>query len=217
MAETMTYSQLLEDVQVYAERNDKPFIAQIPRFVMLAENRIATEVKGLGFVRFVSSQFVNGNPVIKKPARWRETASFSAVDSAGKRHFVKQRSYTYCRTYSASGLQTEIPKYYADYDYEHLFVAPTPFVGLPVEPATFELSYFERPQPLAEDNQVNWTTQYAPQLLLYATLLEAQPFLKRPERTSEFQALFDRAAAAVKNEADRRLAGDQALIRTGLQ
>jgi len=217
LSESMTYSQLLSDVQVYAERNDKPFIDQIPRFIMLAENRIATEVKGLGFVRFVTGQFANGGEVIQKPVRWRETASFSAKKADGTRHFIKQRSYTYCRTYNANGAQAEIPKYYADYDYEHLLVVPTPFVESPTEPATFELSYFERPTPLSPENQTSWTTQYAPQLLLYATLLEAQPFLKRPERTAEFQSLFDRAAAAVKNEADRRLAGDQALIRTGLQ
>jgi len=39
MAATTTYSQLVEDVKQYAERFDHPFIAQIPRFIALAENR----------------------------------------------------------------------------------------------------------------------------------------------------------------------------------
>jgi len=65
---------------------------------------------------------------------------------------------------------------------------------------SFELQYYERPEPLSESNQTNWTTQYAPQLLLYGALMEAMPFLKTSERIAEFQALYDRALAAVTKE-----------------
>ena len=208
MSATMTYSQLVEDVKQYAERFDQPFIVQIPRFIALAENRIAAEVRGLGYVRYVSSNFTPADPVVAKPARWRETSSWFYVKN-GSVVFLKQRGYSYVRSYWPDLSQTGDPVYYSDYDYEHLLVVPTP-----AEPLTFELAYFERPLPLGESNQVNWTTQYAPQLLLYASLLEAQPFLKRSERIAEFQGLFDRAAAAVSNEAQRRLGGDQTLLRT---
>lgn len=208
MPAAMTYSLLLKDVEEYAERRDSPFIQQLPRFVMLAENRIASEVRGLGYLRFVTGAFIASNPVIQKPVRWRETSSWS-VSVVGRAEFLRQRGYTFCRSFWPDADAVALPEYYCDYDYEHLLVAPTPD-----EDYTFELAYFERPEPLSEANQTNWTTQYAPQLLLYATLLEAQPFLKRPERTQEFQALFDRASAAVGNEAQRRAAGDQSLLRT---
>ena len=208
MAATMTYSQLVEDVKQYAERFDQPFIAQIPRFIALAENRIAAEVRGLGYVRYASGSFNASDAVIEKPSRWRETSSWFYVKNGGV-VFLKQRGYSYVRSYWPDLSKTGDPVYYSDYDYEHLLVVPTP-----AEPLMFELAYFERPLPLSESNQTNWTTQYAPQLLLYASLLEAQPFLKRSERIAEFQGLFDRAAAAVSNEAQRRLGGDQTLIRT---
>lgn len=208
MSATMTYSQLVEDVKQYAERFDQPFIAQIPRFIALAENRIAAEVRGLGYVRYVSGNFTPADPVVAKPARWRETSSWFYVLN-GSTVFLKQRGYSYVRTYWPDLSEVGAPEYYCDYDYEHLLVVPTPATGL-----VFELAYFERPLPLSLENQTNWTTQYAPQLLLYAALIEAQPFLKRPERIAEFQGLFDRAAAAVSNEAQRRLGGDQTLIRT---
>ena len=208
MAATMTYSQLVEDVKQYAERFDQPFIAQIPRFIALAENRIAAEVRGLGYVRYASGSFNASDAVIEKPSRWRETSSWFYVKNGGV-VFLKQRGYSYVRSYWPDLSKTGDPVYYSDYDYEHLLVVPTP-----AEPLMFELAYFERPLPLSESNQVNWTTQYAPQLLLYASLLEAQPFLKRSERIAEFQGLFDRAAAAVSNEAQRRLGGDQTLTRT---
>ncbi len=212
MAEAMTYSSLIEDVKTYCERNDKPFTDQIPRFVMLAENRIATEVKCLGYVRFANGTFTTGNGIIAKPSRWRETATFFFNSPSSGIKFVKQRGYTFCRSYWKDLSVTGEPEYYCDYGYEHILVVPTPATT-----QSFEWSYYERPDPLSDSNQTNWTTQYAPQLLLYATLMEAQPFLKRPERTQEFQALFDRAAAAVTNEAQRRMNGDQTLQTTGLQ
>lgn len=208
MAATTTYSQLVEDVKQYAERFDAPFVTQIPRFIALAENRIAAEVRGLGYVRYASGSFNVADAVIEKPSRWRETSSWFYIKN-GSVVFLKQRGYSYVRSYWPDLSQTGDPEYYSDYDYEHLLVVPTP-----AEPLTFELAYFERPLPLSESNQTNWTTQYAPQLLLYASLLEAQPFLKRSDRIAEFQGLFDRAAAAVSNEAQRRLGGDQTLIRT---
>lgn len=208
MSATMTYSQLVEDVKQYAERFDAPFIAQIPRFIALAENRIASEVRGLGYVRYVTGSFTPNESVMAKPARWRETCSLFYLRE-GKTVFLKQRGYSYVRAYWPDKTLTGSPNYYCDYDYEHLLIAPTPD-----EAYSFELAFFERPLPLSESNQTNWTTQYAPQLLIYAALIEAQPFLKRPERIAEFQGLFDRAAAAVSNEAQRRLGGDQALLRT---
>ncbi len=39
-----------------------------------------------------------------------------------------------------------------------------------------------------------------PQLLLYATLLEATPFLKNDARIQTWQTLYDRALAAVSGE-----------------
>lgn len=208
MAETLTYSSLVGDVIDYCERNDANFVAKVPRFIMLAENRIATEVKGLGFIRFVSGNLTISNPILVKPARWRETAGLRITVNNNSR-WLKQRAYSYLKAYWPDSTLEDAPVYYSDYDYEHFLIAPTPDLAY-----DFELSYFERPDPLSEDSQTNWTTQYAPQLLLYASLLEAQPFLKRPERTEEFKSLYERAASAITAESQSRLLGDQNLIRT---
>ncbi len=206
---SMTFTSLIEDVKNYAEREDSPFVDQIPRMVMLAENRIATEVRGLGQVKYVRGKFVRGNGILPKPARWRETVSLSLAGLDGTTRFLRQRGYSFCRSYWPDVALEGLPEYYCDYDYEHWLVVATPD-----QDYDLEICYFERPLPLGMENQTNWTTQYAPQLILYATLLEAQPFLKRPERIAEFQGLFDRSAAAVNNEAQRRLQGDNSLVRT---
>jgi hypothetical protein len=202
MAESLTYASLLTDVQTYAERSDDPFITQIPRFVMMAENRLASEVRGLGLQKYVTG-VLNGNSMAK-PERWRETISFN-VTVASQRVFLQERTYDYCRAFCPDPSVTGTPRYYADYQYEHFLVVPTPTSNY-----TFELAYYERPEPLSDTNQSNWITQYAPQLLLYATLLEAQPFLKRPERIAEFQALYDRALQGIAQESTRRISADRA-------
>lgn len=196
----LTYDSLLEDLSTYAERDDDPFMAQRERFVMLAENRLASEIKGLGFKKFMTGVFNASNPVLVKPSRWRETESFSFLTGT-TRTFLKLRSLEYCRTYwPDSSASTATPKYYADYDFEHFYIAGTPISAL-----SFELGYYERPAPLSTANQTNWTTEYAPQLLLYACLLEAQPWLKMPERIPEFQGMFDRAVSAITHEDNQRV------------
>ncbi len=196
-AASMTYDSLVEDIAVYAERqNDTVFAAQIPRFIMYAENRLAAEVRTLGYQRYVSGT-LNGN-TLAKPARWRETISLNIV-VAGERTFLKERSYDYCRTYAPDPTAESEPKYYANYDYEHFFFAPSPDLEYP-----FELAYYERPEPLSLTNQSSWTTQYAPQLLLYASLLEAAPFVKNAEQVQQWQGFYQQALNQIMQESGRR-------------
>lgn len=70
-----TYTSLVSDVLTYAERSDEPFVSQVPRFIALAENRLASETKLLGSLNVVSGT-LNG-ATLEKPARWRKTKSFA--------------------------------------------------------------------------------------------------------------------------------------------
>ncbi len=192
----MTYDSLCDDIAAYAERSDSPFVNQIPRLIMMAENRIASEIRGLGLLKVVTGN-LEGN-VVKKPSRWRETVNFM-VSNDSNTVVLHQRSYEYCRKFAPDSSQSGEPRFYSDYGFEHWFVAPTPDQQYPIE-----ISYYERPEPLSSANQTNWTTQYAPQLVLYAALLEAQPFLKNDDRVGTFQAFYTGAGTAISNEAKRR-------------
>lgn len=193
----MTYDSLVQDLINYCERSDQPFINQVPRFIMMAENRIASENKPLGFLRTVTGN-LNG-VILAKPNRWRKTKSFS-ITVTGQRKYLYERGYEYCRAYWPDEALEAEPVYYADYDYEHFLIAPSPDAQY-----SFELQYYERPEPLSSTNQTNWTTQYAPQIILYASLMEAMPFLKTSERIPEFQGLYDRAMTSVVKEDQERV------------
>jgi len=205
MSGAMTYASLIQDIQDYCERSDDPFLNQIPRFVALAENRIASENKPLGYVRTVTGTF-NTN-TLEKPLRWRKTKNFAILVGA-ERKYLYNRGYEFLRVFWPDITQVDVPYYYSDYDYEHLFIVPTPDLVY-----AFEMQYYELPEPLSDANQTNWLTQYVPQALLYATLLEAMPFLKNSERIPEFQGLYDRAIGAITKEDQTRVT-DSAAVRS---
>jgi hypothetical protein len=77
----------------------------------------------------------------------------------------------------------------------------------------YEVLYYERVQPLDITNQTNWFTQYAPQAMLYGSLLQAMPFLKNDERIPMWQAQYDRVIATLKAEDVARIGDRQAVVR----
>jgi hypothetical protein len=205
---TMTYSSLLEDLRRYLERgftaeSDQLVYEQLPRLITLGERRISRELKIQGFIRAVTTPLQTGVATYRKPDRWRDTVSMT-VDGAP----IFARAYEYCRNYWPDEAQTGAPQFYADYDYNHWLITPTPNAN-----STLEVMYYEQPRFLGEDFQTNWLTEYAPDLLLYASLLEATPFLKNDQRIGTWQQLYDRAAQALNGE-DLKKIMDRSAQRT---
>ena len=207
MAVEMTYASLVTDISSYLERTDTATLEKIPTFIMLAEQVISSEIQFLGNLTVVTSTMNVGEPIIVKPARWRKTVSINLIDN-NQRQPVFLRKYEYLRNYWPNATQTDTPVYYCDYDYTHWLVAPTPDLAY-----NYEVLYYERVQPLDVTNQTNWFTQYAPQALLYGSLLQAMPFLKNDERIPMWQAQYDKVIATLKTEDVARIGDRQAVVR----
>jgi hypothetical protein len=214
MPVAMTYSSLLEDVVAYIERgatlaSDPTVNEQLPNLINLAERRLARELKIQGTVTPVTTTFVNGTAVYPKPDRWRETVSINCSTTAGGnvRTEIFPRSYEYCRSYWPDDTLTGTPRFYADYDYSNWLIVPTPGAALSVE-----ILYYDQPPYLDETNQTNWWTEYAPNALLYATLLETAPFLKNAEATQVWEGFYTRAIASLNGE-DLRQIVDRGITR----
>lgn len=200
MAYSMTYDSLLTDLRRYLERgfteeSDQIVYEQLPRLITLGERRIARELKIQGFIRAVQTPLQAGVAVYLKPDRWRDTISMTVNGSP-----IFARSYEYCRSYWPDEAETGAPQFYADYDYQHWLITPTPATV-----QTLEILYYEQPRFLGDDFQTNWLTEYAPDLLLYSALLEAAPFLKNDERIQIWQGMYDRSAQALNGEDLKRI------------
>lgn len=204
-AAVMTYDSLVADISSYLERTDTATLQKIPTFIMLAEQVIASQIKFLGNLTVNESTMTQGDNIIAKPARWHKSVSFNVV-VAGVRQPLFLRTYEYLRQYWPEATEEDVPKYYADYDYSHWLVAPTP-----ADDYTFEVLYYERVQPLDSSNQTNWFTTYAPQAMLYGSLLQAMPFLKNDERMPMWRAEYDLIINTLKAENTQRIGDRQAV------
>ena len=212
MAYAMTFASLQVDLRRYLERGftlaDDPYVyEQLPRLINMAERRIARDLKIQGFIVAVTTPLSVGVSTYAKPNRWRETISMTTKDGNTVTP-VYTRSYEYCRSYWPDDTQTGQPQFYADYDYTHWLLVPTPN-----DTYDLEVLYYELPVLLDDATQTNWLTDYAPNLLLYGALLEATPFLKNDDRITTWQNFYQSAANALNTE-DLKKILDRDSVRT---
>lgn len=197
----MTYNSLVAELQTYLERSDPDTVNSIPTFIQNAHQRICRESKNIGLEQYVTNNFIAGNPVIPKPGRWRRTLTFNFGTGLNNntRNPIRLRSYEFLRDFWPDSTQTSPPQFYADYGWTSLLVAPTPDQAYP-----FEMGYLELPVPISVNQQTNWITNFAPDLLLYASLIEAEPFLRNKDDIPMWQDKYDRAIASINGQDDLR-------------
>jgi hypothetical protein len=63
-----------------------------------------------------------------------------------------------------------------------------------------EVLYYELPPLLDDSTETNWLSEFAPNALLYASLVEATPFIKDDQRVQLWQMYYDRAISALNGE-----------------
>jgi hypothetical protein len=204
MASAMTFASLQDDIRAYLERGDvedTTVYAQLPKLINNAERRISRSVKILGFQLPLTNNFTAGSPLIPKPDRWRETISFNygnynvSTGQYTRRTPLYARSYEFIRSFWPDDSVVGQPKYFADYDWNNWVVAPTPAQAYP-----FEVMMWAMPALLDDNNQQNWISIYAPEVLLYSTLLECAPFLKNDDRIPTWTTLFQEGMRNLSNE-----------------
>lgn len=202
---SMNYNSLLADMKRYLERGgvtDTEVYAQMPMLITLTERDIATKLKILGFLVPSTTTLTVGLAVYPKPDRWRETASINigTGEDLEERVDIFPRSYEYCNAYWPNRTLRDQPEFYADYDYAHWLIVPTPVLAYPME-----VNYWEFPAPLSSSNQTNWLTDYAPGALTFGTLLQAAPFLKDDGRIQTMAAQYQDALASLDGEDLQRI------------
>ena len=203
----LTYDSLTQTVLQYLERSDPAVVAFIPTAITMAEFEIAQNIKTLGQMEVADSTMSIGNPVIAKPARWRKTVSMTVTTPTGKQP-IFLRKLEYLNNYWPNVTATDVPLFYADYDADHWFIAPTPKAAY-----AFEALCYTRLAPLDSTNQTNWLTQNAPNAMLFGTLKQTAPFLKDDARLAVWAGLFDAALAALKTEDQLRIGDRQAIAQ----
>ena len=189
----MDYTSLKADIATVLQRTD--LTTYIPTFIDYAERRIARELQPLGFRVFASSTMTAGSTgaIITQPTRLTSFISFVVLSNAAGtgtgaiRHPVRERKYSFIRSYWPDQTLTGLPKFFAQMDNNNVIVAPSPVAAF-----VYEMAYRQRLAPLSGSNTTNVLTDEFPELLLYASLMESSLYLKDDPRLPVWQGHYDR-------------------------
>lgn len=212
MAEAMTYTSLVSDLQNYLQRYDELVTDQIPRFIMLAQQAVARDLKILGFREEVTGAFdgtAQSTGIMQKPSDWRKTISFyvSTGVEFNSHTPVFERTAEFVRSVYPDPTVNGVPRFYADVDWNHWLVSPAPDPALA---PYFKIPYYSTLVFLDQSNSTNWLTMNAPDWLLYRSLKEAAGFVKTDERIPTWGQMYDQATQSLLKQEQHGLIDRQA-------
>ena len=207
MATSYSYSTLTTAIRAYTEVDNDPAVTAvvltqtiIDEFIMAAEHRINTELPMDSDRKVQEGTLVADDNTINSPAGAlfiRGVEVFNTANTSEEGTWLEKKDQTYLTEYVGrlTGPQgdltaqdvTGFPKYYAmfggatgltDTTSGGLYLAPTPDVNY-----RYRIYYNKMPVGLGTGsggNSHTYLSNYMPQILLYACLVEAYGFLKGP-------------------------------------
>lgn len=193
MSFVLTYNTLVTQVISDLERNDAAVTGNMDSWIKYAHERIGRDSNTQLFEVSLQGNFQVNVPVLQKPNRWQNTVSFNYGTGVAFNTYnnLYLRTYEFCRDFWPDATQLAAPQFYADYTYQNFLVSPTPDQAYP-----FELIYLETPQVIDVNFQTNYVTQFMPEILIRATLLEAMLTLKNDERTPAVEDSYNKLMAS---------------------
>ena len=185
------YANLVTDIRNYTEVDSNVLTAAlINRFIEDAEFRILRDVPLDAYKKQSTGNLVTGQNTINVPAKTLFVKGVQVYDSTsaatGSNTYLEKKDETYLQEYvpSTESAKRGKPKYYAmfggatgvtDTTSGRLFLAPAPDSTY-----VFKIHYEAIPTSLVTDTSGTYISQYFPNGLLYACLVEAYGFLKGP-------------------------------------
>ena len=180
----MTYAELVQKIRDYTEVGSEVLTATIVNgFIRDAEFKIFREADADYAREYATSTFTANNKYLALPnatgvssseRRALIVRSVVATNSSSVQVSLEPRDDTFITEYNSTSA-TGFPKYYATFRENAIEVAPTPSSAFVVE-----LDYIYTPDGLSVTNTETYISVNAPELLLYACLVEAFAYLKGP-------------------------------------
>lgn len=202
----MTYDELVTNIRNYTEVDSNVLTSSvINTFITLAENRIMREVDLDVFKEYVTGNFTTSNAFLEMPSDFLFARYVQIIDGNNDRTYLEPREMTFINEYIPDRTTTGTPKYYAMFDQNTMIVAPAPSSAINVE-----LGYFRRATQLSSGNSPTWLSTNAPEVLLYACLVEAYSYLKGPaDLLAYFENSYKRAVQGLGIEQQGRSRRDE--------
>ena len=210
-----TYTELVQQIRDYTETDSSVLTDSIINdFIEHTENRILKELDLPVFRSYQFSNFTTGNGFITLPGGSSTIPTqFSVIRSVmiypasgtGDRIYLQQKDVTFMDEYHPDRTSTGTPKYYCQWDYNTIYVVPTPSADFKVEVGLIKL-----PERMTSTNSNTWLGDNAPALMLYGCLVEAFKYLKGPaEMLQTYSQSYETALEQVAQQQMGRARRDE--------
>ena len=209
-----TYSELTTQILDYTEvSTDVLTSTRTNDFIEHTENRLLRDLDLDAFKSHQYSTLTADTPFLSLPGGTTPTPTSLATirtvmvyaSTSSARDFLEQRDISFMNEYWPTRTSTGTPKYWAWWDHNSLYVAPTPDAAYNVEVGITRL-----PTRLSSSNTTSWLGDNAPQALLYGCLAEAFKFLKGPaEMLQLYEQSYQRALQELAAEQQGRHRRDE--------
>ena len=206
-----TYSELVTQIRDYTETTSDVLSDTIVNdFIEHSEKRIFRDVDLDIFRSYQFATLTVGNPFVSLPGANTDNIAFvrSAqiyTSASPTRDYLEQKDISFMNEYWPNRDTTGKPKYYANWDQDTLYLAPTPNSAYNIE-----LALNKQPTGLSSSNTTTWVGTNAPKVILYATLCEAFRFLKGPDNMLQYyEQGYQQALQGLQTEQNGRRRRDE--------
>jgi hypothetical protein len=173
------YSALRTTIASYLGRTD--LTAMIPTFILLAEARLQRELRTRQMLKSATATMAGGDPTVGLPTDFLEMRDLYIQGNPRMPvTYLSPSAFTRDARADESGL----PVYYTVLASEFLF-APVPDGN-----KTLEMLYYYKPEALSDSNPSNVFLANYPDLLLYGSLAQAEPYLMNDARLATWASLY---------------------------
>ena len=186
-----SYTTLKTKIAEYLARTDLD--AQIPDFIRLAEERLRRELRIRQMLKVATASTTASDSTVSLPADFLAMKEMH-LDTTPVSTLTFQTTSNFFR--NARVTDSGKPVHYT------LLGSEFQFAPIPDSNYTLRMVYYYKPDLLSDSNPSNLFLANAPDLLLYGTLAEAEPYLMNDERLATWAQLYERGLQALRTSDD---------------
>lgn len=184
-----TYAELKSSIGDFLNRDDLTSV--IPTFISLAEARIARDLSHWKQEKRVTTD-VDGR-YENLPTDWISIIQVQYTDGG----VISSASSSEMAAYRAQSNTAAKPSYW------RLTANEMEFYPIPDETYNITMLYKARIPALSDADPDNWLLTYAPDIMLYAALMQSAPYLADDARVSIWGSLYQSGVEALNRESDQ--------------
>jgi hypothetical protein len=187
-----TYSDLKSTIASYLARND--LTVQIPDFIRLTEIRLRRDLRIRQMLKLSSTTMTGGDNTVGLPVDFLEMRNlYLSTNPEQPMNYYSPSSFTRNTRAQESGRPL---------DYT-ILSSEMQFAPIPDSNYTLYMLYYASPAFLSDSNTTNVWMDTCPDLLLYGSLIEAEPYLMNDARLTVWGGMFQRGMDSLSTSDDR--------------